>query len=317
MGKKANPTLIGAFVVGAVVLTVTGILVFGSGRLFRTTYPFVLYFDSNVNGLRIGAPVKFKGVEIGSVTQIRLRLDQSERDTHIPVLVEIDDDKLKSAGVTGDFGDRRVMAKAVELGLRGRLEMESFVTGVLYVYLDYYPDTAANLVAQSGQLQEIPTLPTQLEQVQNAVREVLNRLDKIDFHGLVEQLTHTADAISGLARSSEIRTALDSLNQTMGSIRQFADTLNANVGPLAQSVVGTAQSLQATAERTLAVEAELRDTLRNVKTLVDPASPLAYELKDALQSLGQASQAVRILADYLQRNPNAIVVGRPPERSTP
>ncbi len=317
MGKKANPTLIGAFVVGAAVLLVAGILVFGSGRLFRTTYPFVLYFDSNVNGLRIGAPVKFKGVEIGAVTQIRLRLDQSERDTHIPVLIEIDQEKLQSAGVTGDFGDRRVIAKAVELGLRGRLEMESFVTGVLYVYLDYYPETPATLVAQSGQLQEIPTMPTQLEQVQNAVREVLNRLDKIDFGGLVVQLTHTADAISGLARSSEIRTALDSLNQTMGSIRQFADNLNSNVGPLAQSIVGTAQSLQATAERTLAVEAELRDTLRNVKTLVDPASPLAYQLKDALENLGQASQAVRILADYLQRNPNAIVVGRPPERSTP
>lgn len=317
MGKKPNPTLIGAFVMGALALLVVGITVFGSGRMFRRAYPFVLYFDSNVNGLRIGAPVKFKGVEIGTVNQIRLRLDQSGTDVHIPVLIEIDQRKLAEAGITGDFGDPRVMKKAVELGLRARLDMESFVTGVLYVSLDYSPESEAKFVAPSGTMQEIPTLPTKLEQMQSAVREVLNRLDNINFKGLIDELTHTAEAIGGLAKSTEIRTALDSLNATMGSIKQFAETLNTNVGPLAQTLDSTAKSFQATAQQTLVVEAELRDTLQNVKTLVDPASPLAYQLKQALDNLGQASQAVKVLADYLQRNPNAIVVGRSPERSTP
>ncbi len=310
MGKKANPTLIGAFVVGAVALAVGGILVFGSSHFLKRTFPFVMYFDSNVNGLRIGAPVKFKGVEIGSVSQIRLRLDQADRDTHIPVLVDIDDQKLKAAGVTGDFGDPRVISKAIELGLRARLEMESFVTGVLYVYVDYMPDSPANFVARGGELQEIPTVPTKLEQIQSAVREILNKLDQIDFKGLVAQLTHTADAIGGLANSDQIHTALDSLDHTMQSIRQFAETLNASVAPLAKSV-------GATADQTLKVEEELQQTLAQVKTLVDPSSPLAYQLKDALEGLSQASQSIRSLADYLQRNPNAIVVGRPVERSTP
>jgi paraquat-inducible protein B len=310
MGKKANPTLIGAFVVGAIAIAVAGILIFGSGRLFKRTFPFVLYFDSNVNGLRLGAPVKFKGVEIGSVTQIRLRLDQNERDTHIPVLVEISQDKLKAAGITGRFDDPAVMQKAIDLGLRGRLETESFVTGVLYVLLDYVPNTEAKLVAPRGRVQEIPTLPTKLEQIQNAVREVLNKLDYINFKGLVEELTHTADAIGNLASSQDLHEALGSLDDTMVSIRQFAESLNKSVGPLTKSI-------QATAEQTLIVEKELNDTLANVKNLVDPASPLAYQLETALENLAQASQSVRVLAEFLQRNPNAIVVGRPAERSTP
>ena len=78
MNKKISPTLIGVFVIGAVALIVIAILVFGSGRLFRQTRDFVLYFDNSVNGLRIGAPVKIKGVEIGSVKDIRLQLEKSK-----------------------------------------------------------------------------------------------------------------------------------------------------------------------------------------------------------------------------------------------
>jgi paraquat-inducible protein B len=76
MNKKMSPAMIGAFVLGAVALIVIAILVFGSGRLFRQTRNFVLYFDTSVNGLRVGAPVKLKGVEIGSVKDIRIQVGQ-------------------------------------------------------------------------------------------------------------------------------------------------------------------------------------------------------------------------------------------------
>ena len=100
MNKKISPAMIGAFVLGAVALIVIAILVFGSGRLFRQTRNFVLYFDNSVNGLRVGAPVKFKGVEIGSVKDIRLRLGQGTASDKIPVIIEIDLKKLTSRGAT-------------------------------------------------------------------------------------------------------------------------------------------------------------------------------------------------------------------------
>ena len=153
MNKKISPTLIGAFVVGALALIVIAILVFGSGRLFRQTKDFVLYFDNSVNGLRIGAPVKFKGVEIGSVKDIRLQLEQGKLINKIPVIIEIDLEKLTSRGATSADCDRwtaKPFSKAiVDRGLRGQLEMESLVTGLLYIALDLFPGTPINLVQQA------------------------------------------------------------------------------------------------------------------------------------------------------------------------
>src|SRR5262249_62254129 len=103
MNKKISPTLIGAFVVGALALLVVAIIAFGSGQLFRKTREFVLYFEGSVNGLHIGAPVKFKGVEIGSVKNILLQLNKDMAVNEIPVIIEIDLKKLTSMGAFGAF----------------------------------------------------------------------------------------------------------------------------------------------------------------------------------------------------------------------
>src|SRR6516165_6379361 len=141
MNKKISPTMIGAFVVGALALIVIAILVFGSGRLFRQTREFVLYFDNSVNGLHAGAPVKIKGVEVGSVKDIRLQLERG-KEAKIPVIIEIDLEKFISRGAiiaAQTAMDREALQKAiVDRGLRGQLEMESLVTGLLFVSLDFF-----------------------------------------------------------------------------------------------------------------------------------------------------------------------------------
>ena len=121
MNKKISPTLIGAFVVGAVALIVIAILVFGSGRLFRQSRDFVLYFDNSVNGLRVGAPVKFKGVEVGSVKNILLQLGTGQQVDKIPVIIEIDLEKLTSRGASDDITVNRETFRSaiVDRGLRG------------------------------------------------------------------------------------------------------------------------------------------------------------------------------------------------------
>jgi paraquat-inducible protein B len=138
MSKRANPTVIGAFVVGAVVLVTAAVGVLGSGRFFRTIYPAVLFFEGDVNGLRVGAPVKFKGIQLGEVTSILLKLGDTpggaeDKQTQlIPVFVSLDQANIVARGSTVK-PDRETLAQFVKRGMRGQLKMESFVTGVLYV----------------------------------------------------------------------------------------------------------------------------------------------------------------------------------------
>src|SRR6185295_14503699 len=169
---------------------------FGSGQFFKKSREFVLYFDNSVNGLRVGAPVKFKGVEIGSVKDIRLQIGQETQINKIPVLIQIDLDKLTSRGATGVVAadPESFRAAIVERGLRGQLLMESLVTGLLYVGLDLFPDTPIRLVQQEGshyQYPEIPTTPTSLEVAQDAVSRIINKLEEIDFKRVTKSLAET------------------------------------------------------------------------------------------------------------------------------
>ena len=167
MSKKANPTLIGAFVVGAVVLVFAAIAIIGSGQLFRKTYEFVLYFEGSVSGLREGASVKYKGVEIGTITSILLQLGDGVDANRIPVIIKLDANKISgSRGVGGSLTDPAGLKAAIDRGLRGQLQTESIVTGVLFVALDLFPDSPIKFVQPPGsRYQEIPTIPTTLQKV--------------------------------------------------------------------------------------------------------------------------------------------------------
>ena len=176
MSKRSSPAVIGGFVVGAVALAVVGVAVFGSGRLFRHTKTFVMYFDSDVNGLNVGAPVKFKGVPIGAVKDVLLRAPgatttQSWAVTErplIPVLVDIDLDRIRERGGAARVEERAAMKEMIDAGLRAQLAMESFVTGLLYVKLDRFAGTPVRLVADPGvPYEELPTIPTPLEELQS------------------------------------------------------------------------------------------------------------------------------------------------------
>src|SRR5438270_13979361 len=110
MRTRASARLVGLFVIGAVALAITAVAVLGSGKLFRKTIPFILVFRGNVNGLRVGAPVKIKGVTIGSVTEIELRLDLGTHTVaygtggiQIPVQIEIDESRVSGFAITRDL----------------------------------------------------------------------------------------------------------------------------------------------------------------------------------------------------------------------
>jgi len=163
-------------------------VVFGSGNLFRKTHEFVIYFGGDINGLRVGAPVKFKGVEIGAVKRIKLRLEQDvnrdngklRADVRIPVIIELDEDKIVSHGGTaidlddphtGSQSDPRRDARATRLGqLRHRPDVRG--TG-------HPAEHADSMVAPPGSpLQEIPAVPNTLEQAQAVAVRIFERSTK-------------------------------------------------------------------------------------------------------------------------------------------
>ncbi len=320
MGKRVNPATVGAFVLGALGLILAGIMVFGSGNLFRTTHEFVIYFGGDINGLRVGAPVKFKGVEIGDVKQILLRLEQEvNRDNgklraqvRIPVIIALDEEKIVSHGGTAiDLSDPHTVPNLIREGLRAQLGSDSFVTGLMYVALDIEPNTPIQMVAPPGSpLQEIPAIPTTLEQAQAVALRIFERLDKVDFGAAAKQLSDMVNSIKQITNSPGLREAVansektrEQLDRTLAGAQQTLSTVNSQVPPLSDSLQKTSGSADAAAK-------QARLTLGTVQTAIEPNSPVNYQVLQTLQDVSAAAHSIKELADYLQRNPSAIVRGR-------
>ena len=319
MGKKANPALIGAFVVGAIALAVIGLVVFGSGQIFKHTVKFVCFFTGTVSGLNVGAPVRFKGVDVGSVTDIRLRLEGStlveradvEKGVRIPVSIEIDQDKLALQGGRRKLGDPAQVKQLIDLGLRAQLNAQSLVTGLLFIQLDFHPEKPAIFVLPpDSKPLEIPTMPTTMELVQSAAAEVIHKLEEIHLDTMVKSATEVLDGINGVVNAPGLKQAIETLpntvanvNQAVTSLRELAVRLDNKQGPFFDSLKGTSDKTSATLE-------QARLTLQSVQTVADPGSPLATQLSASLQEITAAARSMRLLADYLERNPSALVRGR-------
>jgi len=330
MSQKISPTLIGAFVIGALAVLIIAVIAFGSGRLFRQTRDFVLYFDSSVNGLRIAAPVKFKGVEIGSVKDIRLQLEKGAQVNKIPVIVEIDLEKLTSRGASG------VVAKdvtsfheaVIKMGLRGQLLTESLVTGLLYVGLDFFPNTPIRLVQQTGghyQYPEIPTTPTTLEQAQDAVTRIINKLEEIDFKGVTKSLTETVDGVNQLVNSPDLKASLRALQQTMPkvdeallSVRKLTTTMDSSVAALTGNLEQTSDAAREAMQQAAIALKQTDGALKaaeaamiNVNGVMDQDSPTFYEFRKSMREVSAAARSLRLLSGYIERNPRALIFGKP------
>lgn len=330
MKKKISPTMIGAFVLGALALVVIAVVVLGSGRFFRQTRDFVIYFDSSVNGLRVGAPVKFKGVEIGAVKDIRLQLEKGAQVDKIPVIIQIDLEKLTSRGASGDVAyDLPTFNRAiVQMGLRGQLLMESLVTGLLYVGLDLFPNTPIRLVQTTGgtyQYPEIPTTPTTLEEAHDAVTRIISKLEELDFKGLTKSLTETVDGVNQLVNAPELRATLRALQQTMPKVDEALISMRKAATSMDESVVGLAKSLEDTSsatreamqQATLAIKQTdgalkaAETAMVNVNGVMDQDSPMFYELRRSMKEISAAARTLRLLSGYIERNPRALIFGKP------
>ena len=319
--SKVNSAAIGVFVLSAMAILVVAIAVIGSGKLFKHTHTFVLFFRGDVEGLRVGAPVKFKGVEVGVVKEILLVLPNVPEPTAevgaygqlvIPVVIEMNTDRMTRLGARKvDFDNPQTLPALIKAGLRAQLATESLLTGLLYVALDIRPDTPVQFILPAGSnYQEIPTIPTTLETVQDQAMRVLAKLQTVDVAAALTALVDAAQSIKRRVNSPDVEAAvrattpvLHNIGDAARSVEMLADGLHRETGPLAHELHSTAQKTD------IAVD-QADVALRNIRTNLEPGSPLTYKLNNTLDDVSSAARAVRQLADYLEQNPSAVLRGR-------
>ncbi len=322
MSKKINPTSIGLFIVIGVALLVIGLLLFSSSKLFSRTQDEIVYFDKSLNGLEEGAPVKYRGVTIGSVKRVMINFNQSPNDYALPVIIEVQR-KL----VWERFGDESLLAftpesmeRRVRNGLRATLQTESLVTGVLFVGLDFHPKAPPPVFHQLKKIYvEIPSEPTDVQQLMNNIASLdLKSVEKnlnallINLNSSISSL-HTAEihdditkvlgSVDRLVSSPDLKNDLAAMHTTLDQYRLLGEKFNNRIDPLADDVTKTL----AEADRALA---QVRGAAQNVRIQLAPDAPLPNDLDQALHQLSDAVQSLSSLLDYLKQHPNALITGR-------
>ncbi len=328
MSIRANPTAIGAFLIGAVAILIGGAAVLASATWFESRSVFVSYFAESINGLEYGAPVKFQGVPIGTVTELEIQIDRVGKTFQVPVRYEIDLKKLQTLrGSWVNLADRAVRNEQIADGLRVQLQMESIVTGQLYLEVSYDPQAKpAVLEPHQTEYPELPTTPSLMAAlgtgagsvVSDVVRvlyQVNELLTEIDMPEINAAVVQTAQAVQRLVNAPEIRTALAELpvataqvTRTMAAVEQLALTSDSAIGPIA------IQAERATTELAGALQA-LHKTLDQTEGLLSMDSGIGFELQGVLASLKEASDALQLLATTLEQSPDILIRGKkPPER---
>lgn len=320
---KASPKLVGAFVLAAVALLVTGIVLFASGSFFTTTYDFIVFFDGNVSGLSAGAPVKFRGVEIGAVREVRIdiagvaRTDSSGLGPGIPVIFYIDQQRLTQRGASARVSNPDSLEMLIGLGLRAELKVESIVTGRRYIELDFVPDAPDNRFNDPAvPYDELPTVTTglNLAVIQDHVMRVLQEIGDLELAGTLLSIKHTFDTLQAVIATPELREALGNLpavvrrlDSTLAHFSDLAQELDTTVVPFRLAITQTSDQAEATLKAA-------EESFIAVRNLLDPESPMAVQLTLLLQEVAASARATAQLTQYLQRNPSSLVRGKPEEK---
>jgi paraquat-inducible protein B len=316
MTKKANPKLIGAFVLGAVALAVIGVLIFGSGKFFQERFAYVLFFPGSLKGLTVGAPVTLEGVTIGTVKDLKVVFDREALRFHTPVYIELLPDRVKDVGEYAggvdleEAGPHVIIRALIERGLRGQLDMQSLLTGQLQVALSMFPGSKVHYAGIDTTLPEIPTLPTTMQEITKA-------LEKIDLEGLATDIREAVAAAKNLLTSPELEEAVTSLNQTLKDFDKLAidaRKLAIDARKLVNNVDAQIEPTFADLRRALnSADVALKQakvTLASLDNVVGEDSSIMWELYNTLLQLQGMARQVNGLVSMLQRQPDSIIRGK-------
>ncbi|QFU74918.1 MCE family protein [Halioglobus maricola] len=317
MSEQSNTVAIGAFVTGALVIAITTVI-FALGTGFGSERSkVVMVFEGSVKGLTLGAPVALRGVQVGQVTDIELILDTETVDLIMLVEAEIRSENVRRSGASTESLTEELISR----GLRAQLNTQSLLTGLLYIQLDFHPNSEINLADVDTPYLQIPTIPTELERL-------TRKLETIDFAKVAGDLEAVAAGINSFVSSEGFQGLPQQAQDTLASLTALSERLSAQVdssGPRIDQLLDGANTTINTANRELPEMAELvksnlalleaaisafESGMSELEALLDQDSATIYELNRTLRDLSQAGRSLQQLSRTLEEQPEALLRGR-------
>ncbi len=318
MSKEVSKTKVGAFVLGGLALLMTAIISLGGKNLFADDINYVLYFDGSVSGLSIGAPVVFRGVPLGKVTQILLVANSKDEGVTIPVLITIDADSIRFADPTAraQISREELMRRMVQRGLRARLHLQSIVTGQYNVELDFFPETPARFHS-TDHSKEIPTAPSTLDEFQRT-------FSSLPLESMANSLNKALDGIAAITTNKELHEAIGHINSTFkntAELTESAASLRNDLQRMLNSIGDASVTLdnqlpeamiafQLAMNGFAAVAKQLDAVLVSANSVISPQSRTLRSLQQTLTEVTKMAESVKDLAELLERQPEALLRGK-------
>lgn len=330
MKTKISPTIVGMFVLGALTLGLIALLSFGGLNFFSKPQRFVVYFDESVHGLDLGSPVKLRGVRVGRVVDLSVQFDTRDKKSVVEVVCEFSQSTVKDeAGAPIDVSDRRELEKLIANGLRARPDVAGLATGMLFVELDFAdgpPVSDAMKAIADPKYVIVPAMPSSISELQQSLGEIMANLKRVDFAGLSKEMngllaetrneikglelaklsaewTKAGAAVNELARSGELQKTFVRLNETVDQLSKMLASADAQIQPVGQKL----NDALADAKTMLK---SFNDAAETARRFVSAQSGLGEETIRTMQQLNDTAAAIQRLAEFLERNPNALLTGK-------
>lgn len=346
MSKKVNPSAVGIFVVGALVLLLGGLVLLGSGKLFEKKKRFVLYFQTSANGLEEGSAVQLGGVKVGTVIKMHVQFDPETEKKIIPVVVELSADRIASFFVNSEYSkddilsDQAVRYSVDKKGLRATLKNKSALTGQLFVDLDFFPNADRGYRFSGPTLDgllQIPTTPNEIERVLESISKGIGKLGEIDVVELVAHADSLLVDLNAKVNELDLKGISEKTNSTLDKIESTTDHLDQLLGEkevkeIKETIANLSEASAEFKKLLAAIDEEevklailnaadameeakttmeeIGTTASNITDLTDPNSASMVRLNRALSSIEETSRSLKDLTDFLKRNPNALISGK-------
>ena len=272
-------------------------------QAYASKVRYVLFFEESVRGLAIGAPVEFKGIKVGSVIDLRLEYDEKKGTFRIPVVVELEPERIVERGERLRKAPREAFQALVKKGMRARLQTGSLLTGQLFVDLDMQPKTAIRLVASGRAEPELPTVLGKLEAVTESVTGILDKLDKIDFAGISTELKGTLKGANAIANGPALEASLKDLSESLASMKSILRKVDTKTEPITENLEQALAAAKATLEKA-------KSTMAIADGVLASDSPLQGNVIKLAQELQATAKSVRALVDMLEKDPQSLLFGR-------
>ncbi len=260
---------------------------------------YVAFFDGSVRGLSKGAPVEVQGIKVGSVTDIDIEIDDNTLDIRVPVTFQLEPERVPYINGDSDSDPREMVSALIQRGLRAQLQVGSLLTGQIYVDLIFRPDLPVKQAGLQTRYPEFPVVPSTMDEFRHSAAHFLAQIRNLPLQEIGENLLGTLQGTNRIINSSDMSAAIHAASESLQSLDRLVDNVDGQVIPTATSIRDTA----AAASRTLA-------QAQSALTVLEEGSPVRTDLANTLEEAASAARSLRLLADFLERKPDALIYGK-------